>query len=112
YHDQNLAALEQAITGGTSLIVAGSRFLDPTLEKLLSAKFKGIYTSTDPLRVAQPHFITRHLAEKGMDSLSTTWDFSDRFWVETQRTHTLVDQAGHPVVTVNQIGPDISATWL
>jgi hypothetical protein len=112
YRGQDLAVLDQAVKDGSSLIVADSRFLDPVLEKLLGAKFKGIYTSTDPLRVRQPHFITRQLAAAGMGSVETAWDFTDRSWVETTGAQVLIDQADHPVVTVNQLGPEISATWL
>jgi len=47
-----------------------------------------------------------------MGSVETAWDFTDRSWVETTGAQVLIDQADHPVVTVNQLGPEISATWL
>ena len=112
YKDQNTDSLEEAVHAGTSLLVAGSRFLDPTLEKLIGAKFKDAYTATDPLQITQPHFITRQLADEGMNTLNTSWNFTHRLWIEQQGAQVLIDQAGHPVVTANPIGEDSSAIWL
>lgn len=112
YKDQNTASLDEAVHGGTSLLVAKSRFLDPNLEKLLGAKFRDVYTATDPLSITQTHFITRRLTAEGMSTLTTSWDFTTRFWIEPHGTQVLIDQAGHPVVTANQIEDDASAVWL
>lgn len=112
YQDQDLGALGEAVHAGTSLLVAKSRFLDPTLETLLGAKFREVYTATDPLRTTEPHFITRQLAAEGLDSLKTNWDFATRFWIEPEGAKVLIDQAGHPVLTLNQIAVDTPAIWL
>lgn len=112
YKDQNIAALAEAVHAGTSLVVAKSRFLDPTLEKLVGAKFREDYTATDPIRTTEPHFITRQLAAEGLNALNTNWDFATRFWIEPQGAKVLIDQAGHPVLTLNQIASDVSVTWL
>jgi len=112
YKDQNTVSLEEAAQRGTSLLAAKSRFLDPTLEKLLGAKFRDVYTATDPLRITQAHFITRQLAGEGLNALKTNWDFATRFWIEPQGAQVLIDQAGHPVVTANQITGESSAIWL
>jgi hypothetical protein len=112
YGDQDTASLADALHAGTSLLVAKSRFLDPTLEKLLGAKFQEVYTATDPLRITQSHFITRQLAAEGLNALNTNWDFATRFWIEPQGAQVLIDQAGHPVLTANQIAGDTSAIWL
>lgn len=112
FRDQNTTALEEAVHGGTSLLVAKSRFLDPALEKLLGAKFREVYTATDALTITQPHFITRGLSAAGMSTLNTSWDFATRFWIEPHGTQVLIDQAGHPVVTANQIENGASAIWL
>ena len=53
YGEQDIASLEEATRAGTSLIVVDSRFLDPTLDKLLGLKFKDFYTSTDTFQVTQ-----------------------------------------------------------
>lgn len=112
YKGQDIAALAEAVRGGTSLLVAQSRFLDPTLERLLGAKFREEYTATDPLKITQPHFITRQLAAEGKNALNTKWDFATRFWIEPQGAQVLIDQAGHPVVTVNQLTDESSELWL
>jgi hypothetical protein len=112
YKDQDIAALAEAVHAGTSLLVADSRFLDPALETLLGAKFREVYTATDPLRTTEPHFITRQLAAEGLDTLKTNWDFATRFWIEPEGAKVLIDQAGHPVLTLNQIAGDASAIWL
>ncbi|PYV34040.1 MAG: hypothetical protein DMG22_07630 [Acidobacteria bacterium] len=112
YKDQNTVSLEEAVHGGTGLLVAKSRFLDPGLEKLLGAKFRDVYTATDPLRITQAHFITRRLTAEGMSTLMTSWDFTTRSWMVPQGAQVLIDQAGHPVVSVNQIADDTSAIWV
>jgi hypothetical protein len=112
YSNQNLADLADAVRAGTSLLVAKSRFLDPVFEKLLGAKFKAVYTATDPLQVTHPHFLTRELAGRKMESMDTSWDFSDRFWVEPQGADVLIAQTVHPAVTVNHPAANASAVWL
>jgi peptidoglycan/xylan/chitin deacetylase (PgdA/CDA1 family) len=112
YKDQDLAALAVAVHAGTSLVVAKSRFLDPTLEALMGAKYREAYTATDPLRITEPHYITRQLIAEGLNSLKTNWDFATRFWVEPQGAKVLIDQSGHPVLTLCQIADDVSAIWL
>jgi hypothetical protein len=112
YKDQNLDSLSEAVHHGTSLLVVKSRFIDSSLEKLLGAKFKQVYTATDPLRITQTHFITRRLTEGGMGTPKTDWDFRSRFWIEPLGAQVLIDQAGHPVVTENQVENTASAIWL
>jgi len=112
YKDQNLDSLNEAVHHGTSLLVVKSRFIDSSLEKLLGAKFKQAYTATDPLRITQKHFITRRLTEGGMGTPKTDWDFSSRFWIEPLGAQVLIHQAGHPVVTENQVEDTASAIWL
>ena len=112
YKDQNIRALADAVHAGTSLLVVKSRFLDPTLEDLVGAKFREAYTATDPIQVTGPHFITRQLAAEGLNALNTNWDFATRYWIEPEGAKVLIDQAGHPVLTVNQIARDVSAIWL
>lgn len=112
YANQNVGSLEEALHAGTSLVVANSRFADPTLERLLGLKFKEPYTATDPLRVVAPHFITRELAAQKMDPLNVAWDFSTRAWVESRGATVLIEQDQHPVVTINQPDSESSAVWL
>ncbi len=112
YAGQNLASLEEAARAGTSLLAARSRFLDPALERLLGLKFTALYTSTDPIRVTRPHFITRELAGQKMDSLDVSWNFSDRLRVEPQGADVLIDQDQHPVLTLNRPAAETSAIWM
>jgi len=112
YAGQNLATLGDAVNVGTSLLVARSRFLDPTLERLLGLKYKSMYTATDPLRVNQPHFITQELAAQQMDPLDASWDFANRLWAVTQGAEPLILQTRHPVLTVNQPSTQASAIWM
>jgi len=112
YSTQDVASLEQAVQAGTSLLVAESRCLDPALERLLALKFKEAYTATDPLRVTEEHFITRELAALKMDRLDVSWNFNNRIWMEPRGAKVLIDQARHPVLTVNQPEPETSAIWM
>jgi len=112
YAGQNLDSLEEAVRAGTSLLIPKSRFLDPALERLLGLKFKETYSATDPLRVTQPHFITRELAGTKMDSLDASWDFSNRLWVEPRGAQVLISQEQHPVLTLNHRGTEASAVWM
>jgi hypothetical protein len=112
YKDQDTASLAEAVHAGSSLLVAKSRFLDPTLETLLGGKFREVYTATDPLQITQPHFITRPLEAEGLNTLKTKWDFATRFWIEPKGAQVLIDQAGHPVLAANQIAGGASAIWL
>ncbi len=112
YSGQNLASLAEAVSAGTSLLVVKSRFLDAELEKLLGLKFKATYTATDPLRVTVPHFITRELRGQQMDPLDSSWDFSDRLWVEARGAAILIAQEEHPVLTEKRLAPRTSTIWL
>lgn len=112
YSRQSLSALEPAALRGTSLIVMNSRFLDPTLEKLLGLKFKELYTATDRFQLGQQHFITRDLRSGKVALPDTAWDFSNRLWVQPQGAQALIEQSRHAVVTVNQLRPQASAVWL
>jgi hypothetical protein len=110
YGDQDIASLDQATRDGTGLIVVYSRFLDPTLDKLLGLKFKQFYGSTDAFHVAQEHFITRDISSgKNAPPQPGT---SNRLWVEPTSAEVLIAQGQHPVLTVNQLGPEVSAVWL
>ena len=64
YAGKNVAALEDAAKGGTSVLVLDSRCLDPALERVLGLRFKEPYSSTDPLEIGAPHFITEGLVQK------------------------------------------------
>ena len=111
YSKQDFASLEEAAHAGTGLIVINSRFLDPTLAKLLGLKFKELYTATDGFQVTQRHYITRDIAAEFAGSVLTQ-DYSDRIWVQPSGAEVLISQGQHPVVTVNQLGPGTSALWL
>lgn len=112
YSGQDLAALEEAARAGTSLLVLNSRFLDPGLERLLGLKFKSVYSATDPLVLNPTDFITRNLAAQKNGRIEARYDTSNRLWVEPRGAEVLVDQNGHPVLTVNRVGAETSAVWL
>jgi hypothetical protein len=112
YGDQDLASLGEALRAGTGLIVVNSRIADPTLSTLLGLKFKQFYTSTDDFRPTQDHYIVRDLAGNKNDQLSQIRDFSVRLWVQPTSAEVLLDQNQHPVLTVNQVAPGVSAVWL
>ena len=111
YDEQDVASLDQATQAGTGLIVAHSRFLDPTLNKLLGLKFNQLYASTDTFRLVHDHYITRDAAGKDKPPTQDNED-SDRVWVAPTTAVVLMTQGDHPVVTVNQVSPDVSAVWL
>ncbi len=111
YVDQDLASLDQASRAGMSLIVVRSRFLDPALDKLLGLKFNQLYASTDTLRMTKDHYITRDIV--GENSFpSQVNDDSNRLWVDPTSAETLISQGQHPVLTINQLAPEVSAVWL
>jgi hypothetical protein len=111
YADQDLASLEEAARAGTSLIVADSRFRDPTMNKLLGLQFKDFYASADALNVTQEHYITRDITT-GKNALpSQNESYSNRIWVQPAGATVLIAQGQHPVLTVNQIGSRSSALW-
>jgi peptidoglycan/xylan/chitin deacetylase (PgdA/CDA1 family) len=110
YQGQNLAALEDAARAGTSLLAVNSRCLDPVLERLLGLEFKSLYRADDVLRVTQPHFITRELAQT-MGTQDVSED-KDRFWMGTQGAAVLIAQGLHPVLTVNQLDKDVAGVWM
>ena len=112
YDHQNLAALAQATQAGTSLIAVGSRVLDPTLNKLFGLQFKEFYTSTDTFHLDRAHYITRNIAA-GKNSLpALNNDFADRLWMQPTQAEVLLTQGQHPVLTINQLAPGTSASWL
>ncbi len=112
YGDQDLASLGEAVRAGTGLIVVNSQVVDPALSTLLGLKFKQHYTSTDIFHRTHDHYIVRGIAESKNDQLSQNRDFSVRSWVQPTSAEVLLDQGQHPVLTVNQIGPGVSAIWL
>lgn len=112
YSGQDFASLEEAVHAGTGLIAINSRFLDPTLAKLLGLKFRELYTSTNGFQVAQPHYITRAITASEVGASVQTHDYSDRIWVQSTGAKVLISQDQHPVLTVNQLGPVTSALWL
>jgi hypothetical protein len=107
YAGKNVAALEDAAKGGTSVLVLDSRCLDPALEHVLGLKFKEPYSSTDPLEVGQPHFITEGLVQK-----TVSGEFDSRLSMEPRDSQVLISQQGHPVLAARQIDPDTSAIWI
>ncbi len=112
YGTQDLVSLGQATQAGTSLIAIGSRFLDPTLNNLLGLKFKEFYTSTDAFHVIHDSYITRNIVS-GKNSLpKNSHNYADRLWVEPTSSQVLIAQGQHPVLTMNQLGPETSALWL
>ena len=112
YREQDFASLEEAVHAGTGLVVINSRFLDPTLAKLLGLKFKELYTSTEGFQVAQEHYITRAITTAEVAASVRTHDYTDRVWVQPAGAEMLISQGQHPVLTVNQLGPGTSALWL
>lgn len=111
YSGQDSASLEEAVHSGTGLIVINSRFLDPTLAKLLGLKFKELYTSTDGFQLPQRHYLTRGMTAEVASSVQTH-DYSDRIGVQLAGAEMLISQSQHPVLTANQLGPRTSALWL
>jgi hypothetical protein len=112
YEGQNLMSLEEAVHAGTSLLVVTSRFLNSALGRLLGLKFKEAYQAPDPLRVTQPHFITRKLAAQKMDPL----DVADESWpslrVEPRGAEVLISQGQHPPLTVSGLENNVSGVWI
>jgi hypothetical protein len=112
YENQNLSSLEEAAHRGTSLLAIRSRFLDPTLERLLGLKFKESYRAPDPLRVTHAHFITRELVAQKMDSLDISEASWTGLWVEARGAEVLIAQGQHPVLTVKSLANDVGGLWL
>ncbi len=112
YPGQNFSSLEAAVHAGTSLLAVRSRCLDTTLERLLGLRFKEAYTSTSPLEVTRPHFITRQLAEQKLERLDVSGDESMRWGVEARDSEVLVTQGKHPVLTLAHPTEGTSATWM
>jgi hypothetical protein len=108
YADKNVAALGDAAQGGTSVLVLDSRCLDPTLERVLGLRFKEPYSSTDPLEIGPPHFITEGLVRQR----SASGEFDSRLSMESQESQVLISQQKHPVLAVRQIDQDTSAIWI
>lgn len=112
YGDQDLDSLEQAADAGTGLIAINSRILDPVLNKLLGIEFKQYYTSNDPFHLAGDHYIVRGLSTDSNAIPSQNRDYSDRLWLAPTTAQVVVAQGQHPVLTVNQSAPGVSAVWL
>jgi hypothetical protein len=108
YERKNLEQLAEAVQGGTSVLVIGSRFLDPTLEQILGLKFKSNYSATDPLEIGSAHFITREIARQK----TISGEFGSRLWVEPHGAQVLIDQGGHPVLCVREPVPNTAGIWL
>ena len=108
YANKNLARLVEASQGGTSLLVIGSRFLDPALERLLGLKFKENYSATDPLAMGPEHYITREVAQ----SKTANWEFGARLWVEPRGAQVLISQGRHPVLTDYELQNDSAGIWM
>lgn len=112
YVKQDFTPLVEAVHAGTGLIVISSRFLDPTLAKLLGLKFRDFYASTDRLQAVQQHFITRDVMADEATVSAQSHDYSDRIWVQPTSAEVLLVQDKHPALTVNHTGPQTSAVWL
>jgi hypothetical protein len=112
YADQDLASIEAATRGGTGLIAIDSRVLDPTLDRLMGLSFTGFYSSTDPIQVAQEHYITRGFAARDGTSSEQRHDYSDRLWIRPTTAAVLMAQGPHPILTENQLGQETYAIWL
>jgi hypothetical protein len=110
YAEQDLASLEQAADAGANLIVVNSRALDPVLTRLLGVKFKEFYTSNDEFHLTNQHYLVRHISENDLPSQNR--DYSVRPWMEPTSAEVLLTQAEHPVITVNQVKPGVSAIWV
>jgi hypothetical protein len=112
YGQESFASLEEAHRAGTALIVVNSRFRDSTLIKLLGLRFKDFYTSTDNFEITKSHYITRGVISGEKTLLAQSRDYSDRLWVQPTNAEVLIAQGQHPVLTLNQLGPETSAIWL
>jgi hypothetical protein len=108
YERKNVEQLAESFKGGTSLLVVGSRFLDPTLERILGLKFKSNYSATDPLEIVARHFITLDIVRQKTSSN----EFGSRLWVEPHGAQVLISQGGHPVASARQPAPNTAAIWL
>lgn len=108
YERKNVAQLAEAVNCGTSLLVVGSRFLDPTLEQILGLKFKSNYSATDPLDIVTPHFITLDIPRQK----TTSGEFGSRLWVEPHGAQLLISQAGRPVLSAHEPARNTAAVWL
>jgi hypothetical protein len=108
YESKNVHELAEAAEGGTSVFVIGSRFPDPTLEQILGLKFTSHYSATDPLEIAAPHFITREISHQK----STSNEFGLRLGVEPHGAQVLINQGGHPVLSVHEAGANTAGIWL
>lgn len=108
YEGKNLRKLAEAAEAGTSVVVIGSRFLDPALERILGLKFKSNYSATDPLEIGAPHFITRDTPHEKTSS----GEFGSRLWVESHGAQALISQRGHPVLSIYGPAPNTTAIWL
>ena len=112
YADQDLASLEQATDAGTGLIVINSRSLDPVLNRLLGLSFNQFYTSNESLRMAHDHYLVRGITSTSNDLPSQNRDYSVRLSMAPTTAQVLIAQGEHPVLTVNEPVPGVSAIWL
>jgi hypothetical protein len=107
YAGKNVAALEDATQRGMSVLVIASRCLDPALERVLGLSFKEPYSSTDPLKIGPPHFITEGLVQR-----TVSGEFDSRLSMESRDSQVLISQQKHPVLAIRQIDKDTSAIWI
>ncbi len=110
YSEQDLDALAQAAKHGTGFIAINTRGTNPVLNQLLGLTFKQHYTSTDPFRLIENHFIDRAAATDGLPSQNR--DYSDRIWMEPTNAQVLVTQGEHPVLTLNEADSGYSGIWI
>ena len=89
------------------MLVLDSRCLDPALERIMGLRFKEPYSSTNPLEIGAPHFITEGLVQK-----SSSGEFDSRLSMESRDLQVLISQQRHPVLAVRQIDQDTSAIWI
>ncbi len=111
YEGQNLDSLEEATHAGTGFIAIHSRLLDPVLERIAGQKFLESYTSSDPLRITQPHFLLRD-SDSHKVELPIQGFVAETLSVLPSTAKTLVEQGSHPVVTVHPLDESNAAVWL
>jgi len=107
YATKNVAALEEAAKGGTSVLVLASRCLDPALERILGLGFKEPYSSTSPLEIGAAHFIT-----EGLHQRTSSGEFDSRLSLESRTSQVLISQQKYPVLAVRQVDENTSAIWM
>jgi hypothetical protein len=105
---QDVTALEQATRAGTGVIAINSRIPDPAL---LGLKFKELYTSNDPFKLNQQHYLTRDIGSSKHPLPSENRNYSVRRWMQPVGAQVLISQGEHPIVTVSS-ALNAPAIWL